>query len=103
VTRHQLETAFVIVLLTVIFGFVALAMDPATDTSGRAMMVLAWLGISAWTVYEREFRRRVGPGETSRRREVLGWALPQPGTIGVEILKPLEADGITSPSFRIFR
>jgi len=55
-TRHRFETVFVIVLLAVIFGVVALAMNPETDSSGRTTIVIAWLGVSAWTVYEREFR-----------------------------------------------
>jgi len=59
-TRHRLETALVVVLLAVIFVFVALAMNPETDLSGRSMMVLAWLGISGWVLYERGASQIVG-------------------------------------------
>jgi hypothetical protein len=55
-TRHSLETAVVVVLLAALFGFVSLAMNPETDPSGRSAMVLAWLGISGWRIYERELR-----------------------------------------------
>jgi len=41
-TRHRFETVFVIVLLAVIFGVVALAMNPEPDSSGRFTLVIAW-------------------------------------------------------------
>ncbi len=51
VTRHRLETAFVLALLLLVFGAALLAEDAAADPSARATLVVAFVGISGWVVY----------------------------------------------------
>ena len=56
VTRHRLETEFVVALLLIVFGVAFLAEDAATDPSARTTLVLAFMGFSGWVAYEREMR-----------------------------------------------